>query len=104
MTLYAFYTIQIEALMRRVLQVCRAIEALSQRLVGKDVEELFKNMGKTWEFLVSDPQLRWYVKIFEIRIDFDYLLLFLPGSVQKRVLFTSPPVPSTTLSGTCMPV
>jgi L-fuconate dehydratase len=40
-------------------QVCHAIEALSQRLVGKDVEELFKNMGKTWEFLVSDPQLRW---------------------------------------------
>jgi len=39
--------------------VCKAIEALSQRLVGKDVEELFSNMGKTWEFLVSDPQLRW---------------------------------------------
>lgn len=42
-------------------QVCKAIESLAERLVGKDVESLFANMGKTWEFLVSDPQLRWCV-------------------------------------------
>ncbi|EPS92969.1 hypothetical protein FOMPIDRAFT_1026668 [Fomitopsis schrenkii] len=26
---------------------------------GKDVEELFANMGKTWDYLCADPQLRW---------------------------------------------
>lgn len=41
--------------------MCEAIKALSNRLIGKDVEQLFSNMGKTWEFLVSDPQLRWCV-------------------------------------------
>ncbi|KAI0676580.1 enolase C-terminal domain-like protein [Trametes maxima] len=39
--------------------VCLAIEELSKRLVGKDVEELFANMGKTWDYLSSDSQLRW---------------------------------------------
>lgn len=39
--------------------VCAAIKSLSERLIGKDVEALFSNMGKTWEFLVGDPQLRW---------------------------------------------
>lgn len=39
--------------------VCAAIHQLAQRLVGKDIEELFANMGKTWEYLNADPQLRW---------------------------------------------
>ncbi|KAI0822900.1 enolase C-terminal domain-like protein [Trametes gibbosa] len=39
--------------------VCRAIEELSKRLVGKDVEEIFANMGKTWDYLSADSQLRW---------------------------------------------
>ncbi|KIM23668.1 hypothetical protein M408DRAFT_252891, partial [Serendipita vermifera MAFF 305830] len=39
--------------------VCSAISQVADRLVGKDTEELFKNMGKTWEYLVADPQLRW---------------------------------------------
>ena len=41
--------------------VCAAIKELAARLKGKDVEELFANMGKTWDYLCSDPQLRWYV-------------------------------------------
>ena len=41
--------------------VCMAIQELSKRLVGKDTEELFANMGKTWDYLCSDSQLRWYV-------------------------------------------
>ena len=41
--------------------VCRAIEELSKRLIGKDVEEIFANMGKTWDYLSADSQLRWYV-------------------------------------------
>jgi L-fuconate dehydratase len=32
---------------------------VADRLVNKDTEELFANMGKTWEYLVADPQLRW---------------------------------------------
>lgn len=43
--------------------VCRAIEELSKRLIGKDVEELFASMGKTWDYLCADPQLRWYVDL-----------------------------------------
>jgi len=39
--------------------VCAAIHQLAQRLVGKDIEELFADMGKTWEYLNADPQLRW---------------------------------------------
>ncbi|OSD01376.1 enolase C-terminal domain-like protein, partial [Trametes coccinea BRFM310] len=41
--------------------VCMAIQELAKRLVGKDVEELFANMGKTWDYLSSDSQLRWCV-------------------------------------------
>jgi L-alanine-DL-glutamate epimerase-like enolase superfamily enzyme len=39
--------------------VCSAIHQLAQRLVGKELEELFANMGKAWEYLNADPQLRW---------------------------------------------
>ena len=40
-------------------QVCAAIKEVANRLVGKEVESLFANMGKTWEYLVADSQLRW---------------------------------------------
>jgi L-fuconate dehydratase len=39
--------------------VCSAIRAVANRLLGKDVEALFADMGKAWEMLVGDPQLRW---------------------------------------------
>jgi len=39
--------------------VCMAIKEVAARLVGKDTEELFADMGKTWDWLVADPQLRW---------------------------------------------
>jgi len=39
--------------------VCMAIKAVASRLVGKDTEELFGDMGKTWDWLLADPQLRW---------------------------------------------
>jgi len=32
---------------------------VANRLIGKDTETLFSDMGKTWEFMMSDPQLRW---------------------------------------------
>lgn len=41
--------------------VCAAIRELAERLVGKKVEELFANMGATWDYLCADPQLRWFV-------------------------------------------
>ena len=40
--------------------VCAAIRELAERLKGKDVEQLFANMGQTWDYLCSDPQLRWW--------------------------------------------
>jgi len=39
--------------------VCEAIRQVANRLVGKNTEELFADMGKAWELLVADPQLRW---------------------------------------------
>ncbi|KAL0570053.1 hypothetical protein V5O48_011908 [Marasmius crinis-equi] len=39
--------------------VIEAIRKVSDRLVGKDTEELFADMGKTWDYLMADPQLRW---------------------------------------------
>ncbi|KAI0065819.1 enolase C-terminal domain-like protein [Artomyces pyxidatus] len=39
--------------------VCQAIKEVANRLVGKEVESLFANMGKAWEYLVADSQLRW---------------------------------------------
>ena len=36
-----------------------AIGQVVSRLIGKDTEELFANMGKTWDYLTADPQLRW---------------------------------------------
>ena len=32
---------------------------MAGRLLGKDTEELFADMGATWDYLVADPQLRW---------------------------------------------
>ncbi|KAI0346382.1 enolase C-terminal domain-like protein [Trametopsis cervina] len=39
--------------------VCSAIKEVASRLKGKNVDELFANMGQTWEYLCADPQLRW---------------------------------------------
>ncbi|KIY47845.1 enolase C-terminal domain-like protein [Fistulina hepatica ATCC 64428] len=39
--------------------VCAAIAQVAQRLVGKECEGLFADMGKTWDYMMSDPQLRW---------------------------------------------
>ncbi|PRP83454.1 mandelate racemase/muconate lactonizing enzyme [Planoprotostelium fungivorum] len=40
--------------------VCAAIRTLADRLlVGRDTEELFSDMGKTYYLLTGDPQLRW---------------------------------------------
>ncbi|KAF8918125.1 enolase C-terminal domain-like protein [Mucidula mucida] len=39
--------------------VCDAIKLVASRLVGKETEDLFSDMGKTWDFMMSDPQLRW---------------------------------------------
>ncbi|MCJ1356667.1 MAG: L-galactonate dehydratase [Icmadophila ericetorum] len=39
--------------------VCAAINTLAERVKGKTLEELVKDWGKTWRYLVSDSQLRW---------------------------------------------
>ncbi|KAI0049980.1 enolase C-terminal domain-like protein [Auriscalpium vulgare] len=39
--------------------VCDTIKHVASRLVGKEIEPLFENMGKAWEHLVADSQLRW---------------------------------------------
>ncbi|KAH9971337.1 enolase C-terminal domain-like protein [Lactifluus volemus] len=39
--------------------VCQAIKEVANRLVNKDLESLFADMGKAWDYLVADPQLRW---------------------------------------------
>ncbi|KAF4618288.1 hypothetical protein D9613_011644 [Agrocybe pediades] len=39
--------------------VCAAIKEVAKRLVGKDTESLFADMGKAWDYMMADPQLRW---------------------------------------------
>ncbi|KAF8634254.1 hypothetical protein AX15_001004 [Amanita polypyramis BW_CC] len=39
--------------------VCLAIKEVANRLVGRDTEELFADMGKAWDHLMADAQLRW---------------------------------------------
>ncbi|KAH9018617.1 enolase C-terminal domain-like protein [Lactarius hengduanensis] len=39
--------------------VCQAIKAVADRVVNKEIESLFADMGKTWDHLVADSQLRW---------------------------------------------
>ncbi|KAL2218074.1 enolase C-terminal domain-like protein [Thermoascus aurantiacus ATCC 26904] len=39
--------------------VCAAISTLAPLVVGKELDELTSNWGKTWRYLVSDSQLRW---------------------------------------------
>lgn len=39
--------------------VCSAASLIAERLVGKSLEDLTQDMGKTWRYLVADSQLRW---------------------------------------------
>ncbi|TEB35829.1 mandelate racemase/muconate lactonizing enzyme [Coprinellus micaceus] len=39
--------------------VCATIKEVTYRLIGKEVEDLFADMGTTWDYLTADPQLRW---------------------------------------------
>lgn len=39
--------------------VCRAIDSMSQALIGRNVEQLLDNMRLSWDLLVHDSQLRW---------------------------------------------
>ncbi|KAH7912375.1 enolase C-terminal domain-like protein [Hygrophoropsis aurantiaca] len=39
--------------------VCQAIAEVAKRLIGREPETFFANMGAAWEFMCADPQLRW---------------------------------------------
>ncbi|KAH8690759.1 mandelate racemase/muconate lactonizing enzyme family protein [Talaromyces proteolyticus] len=39
--------------------VCAAISTIASLVVGKDLDEITADWGKTWRYLVSDSQLRW---------------------------------------------
>ena len=39
--------------------VCQAIQLLSTRIIGKSLDDLVADWGKTWRYLVSDSHLRW---------------------------------------------
>ncbi|KAI0280050.1 enolase C-terminal domain-like protein [Russula aff. rugulosa BPL654] len=41
--------------------VCQAIKEVANRLVNKEIESLFADMGKAWDHLVADSQLRWLI-------------------------------------------
>ena len=38
---------------------CKAIESLSQRFIGQEIEPYLDNMKRAWDELVHDSQLRW---------------------------------------------
>ena len=66
-------------------QVCMAIKEVANRLVGKDAESLFADMGKTWDYMTADPQLRWCVCVSNVM----RLLSIRPGLAQRKVLSIS---------------
>lgn len=39
--------------------VCMALDIFARRVVGKNMHELTRNMGKTFRYMVSDSQYRW---------------------------------------------
>ncbi len=39
--------------------VCRAIDALAESLVGREIESLMADFGSTWRALADHPQYRW---------------------------------------------
>ena len=39
--------------------VVRAIDSMSETLIGRNVEELLDNMRLAWDLFVRDSQLRW---------------------------------------------
>ena len=39
--------------------MCAAICSLAELVVGKDLDEITANWGRTWRYLVSDSQMRW---------------------------------------------
>jgi L-fuconate dehydratase len=45
-----------------------AVERVAARLVGLDVETLFSDMGKAWDHLVADAQLRWSVLVLKVHM------------------------------------
>ena len=80
--------------------VCKAIEEVAKRLLGKDTEELFANMGKTWDYLSSDSQLRWYVLSASVP-EWYSISCVVAGSAQKRASSTLPWPLSTMPYGIC---
>lgn len=39
--------------------ICLCLSIFAERVVGKTMQELTVNMGKTWRYMVSDSQYRW---------------------------------------------
>lgn len=81
-----------------------AIKEVANRLLGKDTEELFADMGETWDYMMADPQLRWCGLHLQKSSNYAFFLPFRLGSGRRKVSFTSHPERSTMQSGTCMPV
>ena len=46
----------------RISSVCFAIKTLREFVVGRKLADIFKNFGKYWRELTSDPQTRWVSK------------------------------------------
>ena len=70
-----------------------AIQQVADRLVGKKIEYLFANMGETWGYLPSNPQLRWYVLLRMVILNIK--VAFYLASRCKRVRDTLSEIPGT---------
>ena len=78
--------------------------------MNKEIESLFADMGKAWDHLVADSQLRWYASLtFRSHLasfvfaHAEIVLLLMIGSAQRRALFILQQAPWTMLFGICMP-
>lgn len=57
-------------------KVCYAIKEVAKRLIGRKTEDLFVNMGKTWDYMMADPQLRWCARVaFLMAFRFDFVAM-----------------------------
>lgn len=41
------------------ISVCAAVKAYGRLLIGRQLEEIYRNFGAFWQELVHEPQLRW---------------------------------------------
>lgn len=56
------------------ISVCAAVKAYGRLLMGRQLEEIYKNFGAFWQELVHEPQLRW-VRMYYVQYKYTVIWL-----------------------------